>query len=83
MRASEIVAATAFVYFAVVCWHGDMRLARRLQVTTASLLILGLIWFMSLQAVMAALVAIHGADRAREAATDFATGATPRGVVTP
>ena len=52
MRASEIVAATAFVYFAVVCWHGDMRLARRLQVTAASLLVLGLIRFMSLQAAL-------------------------------
>lgn len=45
------------------------------------LAIAAVIGFMSLQAVMAALVAIHGADRAREAATDFATGATPRGVV--
>jgi membrane-associated phospholipid phosphatase len=37
MRASEYVAATAFLYFAVVCWFGTVRLSRRLLVTAVSL----------------------------------------------
>ena len=49
MRASESVAAVSFVYFAVVCWFGRLHLPRRFLVTGVSLLLLGMIWFVSIQ----------------------------------
>lgn len=47
MRASEYVAATAFLYFALACWSGRVPLARRLRITGASLLMASVIAWVS------------------------------------
>ncbi len=49
MRASEWLAATAFLFFAVVCWFGRVPHVRRLLITGASLLMLCVIAFVATQ----------------------------------
>ncbi len=49
MRASEWLAAAAFLFFAVVCWFGRVPTIRRLLITGVSLLMLSVIAFMTTQ----------------------------------
>ena len=53
MRASELVATAAFLYFAVGCWFGRSRLPRRLLVTVVSLSLVGLIRVVSAEGDLA------------------------------